>query len=642
MIYTVLVLLIVLFPLAGFLFPALWGRSLFKKSAGPLTVVLMTFSFLLSAYFAYLYFFEFGYQQGAYRRFLFPDIPWLEFSGALAIRMGAYIDAVSVMMLLTVTFVSLMVHVYSLWYMKHQERYAAYFAYLSLFTFSMLGLVLSSNIFQMYFFWELVGVSSFLLIGFYYQKPAAAAAAKKAFIVTRFADVGFFIGILILSFSAGSMDFETILHKLTTPGSDALNTAAAQTFLGISALSWGAALVFMGAAGKSALFPLHIWLPDAMEGPTPVSALIHAATMVVAGVFLIARLFPLYAITVPGVQEFIAWVSAVTALMAALIACVQTDIKRILAFSTMSQIGLMMLSLGVAKYEAGPVPGYTASLFHLFTHALFKSLLFLCAGIMIHFVHNNSIWKMGGLRKYLPLTHLFFLAGCLAISGIPPFSGFFSKEEILLAAYRNYFPLYVLVLITSAVTAFYMFRMYFRTFWFYNLKGPTEKETEIEVPALIPLVLLAIGAVLGGFIPFGNFVTSDGHRMPFHFDVRFSLLPVILNLAGIFVAMWFYKTKNKRSDIVQEKAWKLYLLLSEKFYVDHLYEFITRKVIFQVIGRSAAWFDKNIVDGMVNLSGEATQYVSAAFRKLQSGKVQLYALYFLLAILALALITILK
>ena len=296
------------------------------------------------------------------------------------------------------------------------------------FTFSMLGLVLSSNIFQIYIFWELVGISSFLLIGFYFEKPSAVSASNKAFIVTRFADFGFLIGILILAFYSGTLDFGTLIERLTAVGSPQYIDIHAATFVGVSMLTWGLGLVFIGGAGKSAMFPLHIWLPDAMEGPTPVSALIHAATMVVAGVFLVARLFPVFSIDL-SVLQMVTWVGAFSALFAAVIACTQTDIKRILAFSTMSQIGFMMFSLGVSKYGGESGLGYTASMFHLFTHAFFKSLLFLGAGAVIHLAHSNDINDLGGLRKLMPVAHISFLIACLAIAGIPPFQDSLAKRK---------------------------------------------------------------------------------------------------------------------------------------------------------------------------------------------------------------------
>src|SRR6185437_1933151 len=432
-------LLIPLLPLAGFVILGLFGKYFnpAKRGTGIIGTLLLLISALLALYVAYGYFFEFGKADGVYQKLIPFQYTWLQFSEGVSIKMGAVIDPISVMMMVVITFVSLMVHIYSLGYMKDEERFSTYYSFLGLFTFSMLGLVMSSNIFQIYIFWELVGISSFLLIGFYYEKPSAVAACKKAFIVTRFADLGFLIGILILSFYARTLDFNTLIERLTSPGSTEFNMAVTSSFLGISALTWGMVLVFMGGAGKSAMLPFHIWLPDAMEGPTPVSALIHAATMVVAGVYLVARLFPVFALSTPHALQLVAYVGAISALLAAIIACTQTDIKRVLAFSTISQIGYMMFALGVSKHGGEAGLGYTAAMFHLFTHAMFKGLLFLCAGSVIHFIHSNEMKDMGGLRKYLPITHITFLVACLAISGIPPFAGFFSKEEILSAAYQN-------------------------------------------------------------------------------------------------------------------------------------------------------------------------------------------------------------
>src|SRR5258705_382170 len=462
---TFYLLLIPLLPLAGFLMLGLFGRKYFKNTSGIIATALLLASTVFALLTAYGYFFEYGKVDGSYQKLVPLTYHWLEFSKTLSIDIGVILDPISAMMLVVVTFVSLMVHIYSLAYMKGEERFPTYYAFLGLFTFSMLGLVMASNIFQMYIFWELVGVSSFLLIGYYYDRPSAVAACKKAFIVTRFADAGFLIGILILSFYGGTLDFNTLIATLTSPESNQLKSAAAASFLGVSALTWGVVLVFIGGAGKSAMFPLHIWLPDAMEGPTPVSALIHAATMVVAGVFLVARLFPVFAISAPGALHLVAYVGAISAALAAIIACTQTDIKRVLAYSTMSQIGYMMFALGVSKYGGEDGLGYTASMFHLFTHAMFKALLFLGAGAVIHYIHSNEMKDMGGLRKFLPITHITFLIACLAIAGVPPFAGFFSKEEILLAAYQNNTIIYWIALITSGLTAFYMFRLYFSIFW---------------------------------------------------------------------------------------------------------------------------------------------------------------------------------
>ena len=354
----------------------LFGRKYFKNSSGTIGTISLLVIAALSLYTAYQYFFISGKTDGVYQKIIALKYTWLQFSPNISIDMGIILDPISVMMIVVVSFVSLMVHIFSLGYMKGEERFATYFAFLSLFTFSMLGLVLSSNIFQIYIFWELVGVSSFLLIGFYFEKPSAVAASKKAFIVTRFADLVFLIGILILAFYSGTLDFGTLIGRLTSLQSPEFISISSASFLGASMLTWGLVLVFIGGAGKSAMFPLHIWLPDAMEGPTPVSALIHAATMVVAGVFLVARLFPVYSMD-PTALQIVTYVGAFSALFAAVIACTQTDIKRVLAFSTMSQIGFMMFALGVSRYGGEKGLGFTASMFHLFTHAFFKSLLFL-------------------------------------------------------------------------------------------------------------------------------------------------------------------------------------------------------------------------------------------------------------------------
>ncbi len=530
-------------------------------------------------------------------------------------------------------------------YMKGEERFSTYYAFLGLFTFSMLGLVMSSNIFQIYIFWELVGVSSFLLIGYYFDKPSAVAASKKAFIVTRFADLGFLIGILILSFNAHTLDFETLIQRLTDPNSEYMRSAIAPAFLGLSSLTWGLVLVFIGGAGKSAMFPLHIWLPDAMEGPTPVSALIHAATMVVAGVFLVARLFPVFAISCPGALELVAYTGALSALFAAIIACTQTDIKRVLAYSTMSQIGYMMFALGVSGYGDESGLGYMASMFHLFTHAMFKALLFLGAGAVIHYVHSNEMNDMGGLRKHMPITHITFLIACLAIAGFPFLSGFFSKEEILLAAFHHNKMIYAIGLITSGITAFYMFRLYFSIFW--NASSPLERaggeaahehHGEGGAAMMLPLIILALGAVFAGYIPFSRLVTSDGKPFETAFHLIFSIAPVTLALIGILIALRFYKTQNDLPEKISSSLSGFYRSAYHKFYMDEIYLFITQKVIFNLLAKPAAWFDKTIVDGFINRLGTSSEKVSEEIKSLQSGQVQQYAAYFLAGAIGLGII----
>lgn len=628
--------LIPLLPLVSFLLLGLLGRKHLKGIAGLIGTGLSLLSAITAFYTAYRYFFHGGKLNGVYQQILPLKLTWLEFSKGVSIDIGIMLDPISVMMLVVVTLISLMVHIYSLGYMKGEERFPTYYAFLGLFTFSMLGLVVSSNLFQIYIFWELVGVSSFLLIGYYYDKPSAVAACKKAFIVTRFADLGFLIGILTISYYGHSLDFHTLISVFSSHDSSAYQEAAASSFLGLSGLTWGLALIFMGGAGKSAMFPLHIWLPDAMEGPTPVSALIHAATMVVAGVFLVARLFPVFSLSAPHVLEFVGYIGAFSALFAAVIACTQTDIKRVLAYSTMSQIGYMMFALGVSRYGGEAGLGYTASMFHLFTHAMFKALLFLGAGSVIHFVHSNEMKDMGGLRKFLPVTHITFLIACLAIAGVPPFAGFFSKEEILLAAYQHNTVIYWIALITSGLTAFYMFRLYFNIFWSKEHHPHEHHHGEGGFAMIMPLLLLGAGACVSGFIPFGHFVSSDGNRLETEFHLQFSIAPVLLSLAGISLAVILYKKQNEKPERIASSLGSLYKAAYSKFYIDEIYIFITRKILFNLMGRPAAWIDRNIVDGMVNATGNATEAVSEEVKGFQSGKVQQYAIYFLVGVIGLA------
>jgi len=468
--YTLLILII---PFLTFLVLGLGGKRLKPKTAGIIGCACLACVTILSYLTAITYFGNGRTAAGFFPTLIPFNMEWLHFSESLHIDLGIMLDPISVMMLLVISTVSLMVHIYSLGYMKGEQGVPHYFAFLSLFTMSMLGLVVATNIFQLYLFWELVGVSSYLLIGFYYTRPAAVAAAKKAFIVTRFADLGFLIGILIYGYYAHTFTFTPENHALVAAGS-------------MIPLALG--LMFVGGAGKSAMFPLHIWLPDAMEGPTPVSALIHAATMVVAGVYLVARLFPLFIGFAPEVLHIAGYIGAFTAFFAAVIACVQTDIKRILAFSTISQIGFMIVALGVCTsndpHHGGL--GYMASMFHLFTHAMFKALLFLCAGAIIHAVHSNELTAMGGLRKYMPVTHITFLIACLAIAGIPPFSGFFSKDEILTACFQFSPVMGITMTLIAALTAFYMFRLYFSIFH----GKPFQLRIIFQQPSINPIWIL--------------------------------------------------------------------------------------------------------------------------------------------------------
>ena len=640
--YSTYILLIPLLPLAGFVLLGLFGRKYFNQSSGIIGTGLLLIAALLAIYTAYHYFLVDGRTNGIYQTITPIKYTWLSFSKNVSIDMGIILDPISVMMLVVVTFVSLMVHIFSLGYMKGEERFATYYAFLGLFTFSMLGLVVSSNLFQIYMFWELVGVSSYLLIGYYFDKPSAVAASKKAFIVTRFADLGFLIGILILAFYGETLDFTTLLHRLTQEQSSQYIAVTTASFVGVTALTWGLTLVFIGGAGKSAMFPLHIWLPDAMEGPTPVSALIHAATMVVAGVFLVARLFPLFNIN-HAALTVVTYIGVFSALLAAIIACTQTDIKRVLAYSTMSQIGYMMFALGVSGYDGEMGLGYTASMFHLFTHAFFKSLLFLGAGAVIHLVHSNEMKDMGGLRKYMPITHITFLIACLAIAGIPPFAGFFSKEEILSAAFSSNKLVFGVALFTSSLTAFYMFRLYFSIFWNKSAPSPLERaggeaHGEGTFTMKLPLIILGICTLVAGLIPFGEFVSADGKLLESHFHLNFSIAPLAFGITGILLAMWFYKNENNKPQQFATSLGGLYKAAYSKFYIDEIYLFITKKIIFNFIGRPAAWIDRNIVDGLMNGIASTTAKISSFIKGIQSGKVQHYAIYFFGGIIALAVI----
>jgi len=643
--YSSYIALIPLLPLASFVLLGVFGRKYFKNFSGVIGCVVLLISTALALYTAYNYFFVDGKVGDVYQTLIPIKYTWLSFSPSLSIDMGIILDPVSVMMLVVVTFVSLMVHVYSLGYMKGEERFSTYYSFLSLFTFSMLGLVIASNIFQIYVFWELVGISSYLLIGFYYDKPSAVAASKKAFIVTRFADLGFLIGILILGFQAETLDFNTLIQRLTDTHSSQFLAIASTSFLGISLLTWALTLVFIGGAGKSAMFPLHIWLPDAMEGPTPVSALIHAATMVVAGVYLVARLFPVFQINEASLLV-VTWVGAVSAFLAAVIACTQTDIKRVLAYSTMSQIGYMMFALGVSGYggenarltdSVGQGLGYTASMFHLFTHAFFKSLLFLCAGVVIHIVHSNEMKDMGGLRKLMPITHITFLIACLAIAGVPPFAGFFSKEEILMAAWQSNPAIYYIGLITSGITAFYMFRLYFSIFW-NKQKEIQDHHSEGTLSMKLPLIILALGTLLVGFIPFSNFISTNGKGFHSELHLTFSIAPVALALLGVLIAYNLYFKQSDRSQKISSALGGLYQTAYKKFYIDEIYLFITKKVIFNLVGKPAAWIDRNIVDGTMNGIAWTTGKVSTLIKGVQSGRVQSYTLYFFGGIICLVII----
>ena len=630
-------ILILLLPFFSFILLGVFGKWFSHKAAGLTGTAVLLAVVALSYYTAYEYFLCTPRTAEGVLPTLMPyNIKWLPFFvEGLSFDMGIMLDPISVMMLIVISTVSLMVHIYSFGYMHGERGFQRYYAFLSLFTMSMLGLVVATNIFQMYMFWELVGVSSYLLIGFYYTSPAAIAASKKAFIVTRFADMFFLIGILIYGYYCRSFGFE-FNQEGFAQGAMMLPTALF--------------LMFIGGAGKSAMFPLHIWLPDAMEGPTPVSALIHAATMVVAGVFQIARLFPLWIEYAPGTLHIVAWVGAFTAFYAAAVACCQSDIKRVLAFSTISQIAFMMVSLGVCtEYTTGHEHvgslGYMASMFHLFTHAMFKALLFLGAGCIIHAVHSNEMSAMGGLRKYMPITHITFLIACLAISGIPPFSGFFSKDEILTAAFAYMPAMGWIMTAIAAMTAFYMFRLYYGIFWGTENVELHAKHTPHEAPLTMtfPLMFLSVVTCVAGFIPFGHFVSADGRAYDIHLDWNVAGTSIIIAVASIFLATYMYIGKRQpKADALAEKFSGLHHWAYKRFYLDEVYQFVTHRIIFGHVSKPIAWFDRHIVDGFFDFLAWGTHALSFRIRGFQSGSVQKYAFVFLfgtlvlLAIMALA------
>lgn len=628
--YTILILVL---PVLSFLVLGLTGMFMKHRVAGLIGTASLLGVTILSYLTAFKYFMSPRTADGVYPTLTPWNIEWLPFTDSLHIDMGILLDPISVMMLVVISTVSLMVHIYSFGYMKGEKGFQRYYAFLSLFTFSMLGLVVATNIFQMYVFWELVGVSSYLLIGFYYTKPEAIAASKKAFIVTRFADLGFLIGILIYGYYCQSFGFEFSAEGFTK-GAFMIPTALF--------------LMFIGGAGKSAMFPLHIWLPDAMEGPTPVSALIHAATMVVAGVYQVARLFPLYIDYAPNTLHIVAYVGAFTAFYAASVACAQSDIKRVLAFSTISQIGFMMVALGVCTsldpHEGGL--GYMAGMFHLFTHAMFKALLFLGAGCIIHAVHSNEMSTMGGLRKYMPITHITFLIACLAIAGIPPFSGFFSKDEILTACFHFSPVIGWVMTIIAGMTAFYMFRLYYGIFW-----GTENKELHAEhVPHESPLAmtfplmfLAAITIVCGWLLPFGHLVSSNGHAYDIHLDTQVAVTSIIVALVAIALATWMYaRDRQPVADMLARRFSTLHRAAYKRFYMDEIWLFITKKIIFRCVSTPLAWFDRHVIDQFMNFMAWATNASGENVQPIQSGKVQSYAIWFLGGIVVLTMILLLN
>ena len=667
----VIPIIILALPLAMFLFLGLCGHKMSHRLAGIFGTAGMGVTMVLAYITAFTYFFsgspEFVDAENHVRlQAVIFNQDWLSFTDSLVIRLGFLLDPISALLLVVITTISFMVHLYSNGYMRDhhgvwETGFQRFYAFLSLFSFSMLGLVVATNIFQMYIFWELVGASSYLLIGFYYTKPSAVSASKKAFIVTRFADLGFLLGILVLSFYTGTFNFTDLTSTPVTDGVYQISegtaegirnifaTSAAPTFMGASVLTWALVLIFMGGMGKSAMMPLHIWLPDAMEGPTPVSALIHAATMVVAGVYLVARLFPLYLMETAAL-DIIVVVGALTAFYAAMVACTQVDIKRVLAFSTISQIAFMMVSLGVARPEFHHGIGYMAGMFHLFTHAMFKALLFLCAGALIHAIGSNNYTEMHGLRKYMPITHITFLIGCLAIAGIIPFAGFFSKDEILTATMGHSTFWYLWMSLVAGLTAFYMFRLYYLIFWWKEHKVPEGHHAPHDQPwtMTLPLVILAAISCVAGFVPMGNLVTWNGHEMFDHVSFFTNLGALDWSVAGIslavaivaiLIATKMYKTENDLPAKMKSALPRLWDWCYHRFYWDELYMFITHKIIFGCISKPIAWFDRHIVDGTMDGFAYCTQKASEAIKGLQSGNVQTYVWFYLVGALLLGAVT---
>ena len=606
--------LIPLLPAISFVIIGMVTRSYGKLSAA-IAVSMSTISFLLAV----------GVTLAVVAGNITVDAPFVQklswfHIGSVNISMGVLIDPLTAMMLMVVTTVSLLVQIYSCGYMEGDPGYGRFFAFLSLFAGSMLGLVLAVNFLQMYFFWELVGLCSYLLIGFYYYKISAREAAKKAFMTTRVGDFGLLLGILLLQLTFGTLDFMELQQLVPIY---VMHGGAG--FLTIIAL-----LLFVGPIGKSGQFPLHVWLPDAMEGPTPVSALIHAATMVVAGVYLVGRAFFLFS-QLPAVMTVIAWLGGFTAIFAASIAITQRPIKRILAYSTISQLGYMMLALGVGSL--------TSSFFHLMTHAFFKAMLFLSAGAVMHAMAEEAdIFKMGGLRKKMPVTFAAMTIGVLAISGIPPFAGFFSKDEILAAAAQVSPALYILATITAFMTAFYMARLLFVAF----MGQPANQEAydhahEVGWFMRVPLIVLSVLSVVSGIwahmAGFGDWVRFGG---PAHEGMNLMIAGTSTLLAVIALALaWkVYVDKSWNADALAEKWGVLYQLSFHKFYIDEIYAALI-KFFVDGIAKVLYWIDVHIVDGIVNALGGLVRAVSEMLSPAENGQVQSYAGVYLFGVIVL-------
>jgi len=620
-----LIWLIFLLPLFSFIIISFFIRPFIKPSskvAGYITIGALATSLVLSIWALV------AVMATPHHEIPLPDINWVVIDG-LTVHLGLMMDSLTAVMLIVVTVVSLMVQIYSQGYMKGDPGYHRYFGWMSLFTASMLGLVMADNLLLLYVFWELVGLCSYLLIGFWFHRPAAANAAKKAFIVTRLGDFGFLAAILVLFFNTGTFDIAT-LHNLAIAGALAGTT-----------LTWVAIGIFAGAVGKSAQFPLHTWLPDAMEGPTPVSALIHAATMVAAGVFLVARMFPLFEHS-PQAMMTVAIIGGFTAIFAATMGLVMNDIKRVLAYSTISQLGYMMLGLGTG--------GIAIGIFHLFNHAFFKALLFLGAGSVNHASGTFDMRLMGGLRKVMPWTYATFVIASLSIAGIWPLAGFWSKDEILASSLESNGILFALALITVFMTAFYMFRAVFMTFGGdYRGGGPEGGAHPHESPSVMvmPMVFLAVLAVVSGLWNVsGQFGTFMGHGQTMGFAEGFfgilthplPWLSLILAGLGILLAYAIYSKRWLSAERIGGLFKPLHTLFYRKYFFDELYEnvFVGRTLVNGLFA-GLQIFDSSGVDGAVNGVANATIAGGRAIRKVHTGQLQLYGLFIGIGILAIVL-----
>jgi len=621
-------ILILLFPLAGFLFNILIGRFISPKVvswAGVLSIL----GSLVVALFAIA-------QVFSGKTIEYNIYTWI-LSDDLKVSFGYLIDQLTAVMLFVVCFVGWLIHIYSVGYMHEDPGYPRYFAYLNLFVFSMLMLVMGNNLVMLYFGWEAVGLCSYFLIGFWYHKKTASDAGKKAFIVNRIGDFGFALGIFLLFINVYALNYTDIFPKIPGLQGHTLNIFG----WNIDLITLIALLLFCGAVGKSAQIPLHVWLPDAMEGPTPVSALIHAATMVTAGVFMVARLNPIY-----GMSEIalavVAITGAVTSFFAATIALVQRDMKRIIAYSTISQIGYMFIGCGMAAYGAG--------IFHLYTHAFFKALLFMGAGSVMHAMAGElDIYKMGGLRKKMPITYITFLIASLTIAGIPGFSGFFSKDEILWAAFASAKPygkfIWLLGTITAALTAFYTFRILFVAFHGKFRGTPEEFKHVHESPPImtVPLIVLAIGSVIVGYFSIPHFlepvIPKPVFAAPHEQERVVMTMSIIAGVTGILIAGYIYIVKSTVSARLAKTFSGVYKVLWNKYYVDELYSFLFVKPTLWIAEKFIERFaDIKIIEGIVNGIPKLIYKTGLLIRPIQTGQLQQYAIFMIAGIIIFVLI----